>query len=472
MQNIRAHRILTVAVSLLSAFAGILIIGCGGGGGTPPPLPPPPATSSTQIRVGDATTDRVLAYQVTLGNIVLTPVGTGSSQQVQVPTNRLDLSHMAGKLEPLLVVNAPQGSYASATVNLNNPVVTYLSGVGTLATVTGSSQSVTVNFSPALTIGTSPAILNIDINAATTLTTDASGNVLGFNFSSSSFTISTSPIVAENLQQDNTGEIESFVGQVASVSGANLTLNGTQGGGQLIFVTDGITQFSGGLTNAASAANQIVRIDGTTRADGTLLARKVEGIESQTGSEMNGLITSVIGTPATFLTIVAQGGIGSGMDSSKVGGPFNINVSGVTAGNYGINQGKIDFSGLVFPGTGFPFDATTLRAGQRISIGSPGSVPLINGTITADKIKLEQQAITGVVSNFTAGTGGAATFDLTLPSTSLLIGTVPPTVVHIFQQPGTDNRFGTISNTKTLRVRGLLFWTGTTFNMIARRITP
>lgn len=474
MQNTRPHRILLLAIALLIIFTGILVIGCGGGSSSPPPPPPPPpGTSSTQIRVGDASTDRVVAFQVTIGNIILTPAGSGASQQVQVPTNRLDLSHMAGKLEPVVILNAPQGTYTNAIVNIANPTVTFLNGSGNLVTIPGgASQSVTVNFSPALTISSSPAILNIDINAASTLTTDASGNVLGFSFSSSSFAISTSPIVAENLQQDITGEIESVVGQVASVSGANFTLNGAQGGGQFVFVTDSSTVFFGGLTNAASMANQIVRVDGTTRADGTLLARKVEGVESQTGSLMDGLITSVIGTPATFLTIASQDGTGNGMDSSKIGAPFNVNVSGVSAGNFGVNQGKMDFTGLTVPNVTFPFDATTLRSGQRISVESPGGVPLINGTITADKVKLEQQAITGVVSNFTAGTGGAATFDLTLPSTSLLTGTVTPTVVHVFQQPGTDNRFGTISNTKTLRVRGLLFFTGSNFNMIARRITP
>jgi len=472
MQNTRPHRILTLAVPLLNILAGILLIGCGGGGSSTPP-PPQPNTTATQIRVGDASTDRVVAFQVTIGNIILTPVGSGASQQIQVPTNRLDLSHMAGKLEPVVILNAPQGTYASATVNIVNPIVTFLNGSGNLVTIPGcASQSVSVNFSSALTITSSPAILNIDINAASTLTTDASGNVLGFSFSSSSFTITTSPIVAENLQQDNTGEIESVVGQVASLSGANFTLTGAQGGGQLVFATDGSTLFSGGLTNVASMANQIVRVDGTTRTDGTLLARRVEGVESQTGSVMDGLITSVIATPATFLTIASQDGAGSGMDSSKIGAPFNVSVSGVTAGNFGVNQGRMDFTGLAVPSATFPFDATTLRAGQRISVESPGSVPLINGTITADKVKLEQQAITGVVSNFTAGAGGAATFDLTLPTTSLLIGTATPTVVHVFQQPGTDNRFGTISNTKTLRVRGLLFWTGSNFNMIARRITP
>jgi hypothetical protein len=45
-------------------------------------------------------------------------------------------------------------------------------------------------------------------------------------------------------------------------------------------------------------------------------------------------------------------------------------------------------------------------------------------------------------------------------------------VVHVFEQPGTDNKSGVVSNGSAVRVRGLLFWTGTGFNMIARRITP
>ena len=79
--------------------------------------------------------------------------------------------------------------------------------------------------------------------------------------------------------------------------------------------------------------------------------------------------------------------------------------------------------------------------------------------------------MSGTVSNFTAGSGGAATFDLTLPAGSHLAVLSGQTTVHVFQQPGTNNKFGAIANTNTLRVRGLLFWTGTAFNMIARRIT-
>lgn len=88
-------------------------------------------------------------------------------------------------------------------------------------------------------------------------------------------------------------------------------------------------------------------------------------------------------------------------------------------------------------------------------------------------MKLQQEALNGSVSNFTAGDNGAATFDLNLApdGSSYLTLLSAQVAVHVFQQPGTDNKFGAISNNNQVRVRGLLFWTGTSFNMIARRIT-
>jgi hypothetical protein len=124
------------------------------------------------------------------------------------------------------------------------------------------------------------------------------------------------------------------------------------------------------------------------------------------------------------------------------------------------------------PGTpNFPFDATTIKPGQRTEVETTGAVPAAGGTVVADKVKLQQQAMSGTVSTFVAGSGGAATFDLTLPASSYVALLSGQTVVHVFQQPKTDNRFGTISNGSVVRVRGLLFWTGSSFNLIARRIT-
>jgi Domain of unknown function (DUF5666) len=468
------------SVNILSVYiffflAALFVTGCGGGGSTvtPPPPPPPPSTTSAQLRIGDAAVDKIVDFELTIASpIVATPSGGGTPVNIVVGPNRLELSHMAGKLEALGVLNVPQGSYSSIALTIQNPELVFVSGIGTLVSISGSaSQTITVNFTPALTISSAPTLLNVDLNVANSIATDASGNITGFNFSNSSFIITTSAIGAEAQQEDKNGEIEGVTGVVSTISGNNFVLNVGQSGAQLTFATDNTTQFSDGLTNLASALNQIVEVDGVTKSDGTLFAKKLEGLEAPTGAEVEGLITLVVGNPATSLTVLAQDGIGGGMDNSKVGANFFINVNGLSSSKYKIDLGKCDTSGLTVPGPNFPFDPTTIHAGQRIEVETVNAVPAGGGTITAEKVFLEQQAISGTVSNFVAGSGGAATFDVNLPAESHLAVLSGQSVVHVFQQAGTNNQFGTISNSSNVRVRGLLFWTGTTFNMLARRIT-
>ncbi len=459
---------------LPSFFLGALLFvgGCNGSSSVSnPPLPPGP--TSTQIRIGDAPVDAVIAFEVTIATLVsVTPSGGGAKVNITVGANRLELSHMSAKLEPLGILGVPPGTYVSADITITNPEMTFLNASGTPVSIQGASQTVTVTLNPALTIGSAPVVLNMDLNVANSLATDASGTITGFNFSGSSFTFSTKAIAAENQQEDDSGEMEDVTGLVTNVSGSNFTMNVGQSGAQLTFATDSTTVFSDGVTNIAGTLNQIVKVEGVTKADGTLFAKEVEGLETQMGSEFEGLITLVTGNPATSLAVLAQDGIGAGMDNSKVGVSFTADVSGLASSKYTVDQGNVDLSGLTVPGPNFPFDPNTIHAGQRVEVESTVMMPMANASIAADKVKLQQQAISGTVSNFLNGSGGAATFDLTLASNSYLSVLTGQTVVHVFQQPGTNNKFGTISNTNVLRVRGLLFWTGTTFNMIARRITP
>ena len=458
----------------------MLLAACGGSSSpspTPTPTPTPtPSTVVTQIRVGDAPADRVIAFELTIASpVVLTPSGGGAAVNLLVGGNRLEFSHMSGKLEPLSVVNFPQGSYSSAAITITNPEMTFLNGGTTSTTLHGATtQTVTVNFNPPLTIGGAPVVVNVDLNVANSIATDQAGNITGFNFSGSSFNISTKAVAPEAQQQDDDGEMESVTGLVSSVSGNNFTMKAGQSGAQLTFATDATTQFSDGLTNVASCLNQIVNVEGVTRSDGTLFAKEVEGIENQNGAEVEGLVTAVTGNPATSLSFTAQDGMGMGMDNTMVGGTFTVDVSGVQGSHYKVDQGNLDFSGLQVPGPSFPFDETTVHSGQRVEVESLNMMPAMASTIVAEKIKLEQQAVSGTVSNFAAGSAGAATFDLNLPSdgSSYLTVLSGEVVVHVFQQPGTDTKVGTISNGSNIRVRGLMFWTGTTYNMIARRITP
>ena len=117
----------------------------------------------------------------------------------------------------------------------------------------------------------------------------------------------------------------------------------------------------------------------------------------------------------------------------------------------------------------FPFGASTVHTGQRVEIDSHHA---INGTsAVAEMVTLQQQTLSGTVSGITRGAPTTFTFTVAPDSAfAMLAGT---TTVTVYWQNGTDlnDLSHALTNGDTLRVRGLLFFTGSKFNMIARRIT-
>src|SRR6476660_10380692 len=216
MQNQNYRHSLAPVTRLFLACALImtltLAVGCGGGGSsfTAGPTPTPAAGStSTQVRFGDAPADSVIAFEVSVSALSLTPAGGGSAITVTVPANnRIELTHASGKFEPFIAGNLPQGTFSAANLTLVNSELTFLSGTGTPVHINGpATASITVPLSPNLTIGTSPLVLSIDVNLANSITTSA-GVVNGISFGPTSFNITAkAPGVAGN-QQDDDGEIE------------------------------------------------------------------------------------------------------------------------------------------------------------------------------------------------------------------------------------------------------------------------
>jgi len=147
--------LLVIAVIALS-----FSIACGGASSsTSSSVPPQPASKTTaQIKIGDAAADRIIAFEVTISSPITVTTSSGNLQ-IALSSNRLELSHMSAKFEPLTLVNAPQGTYTGATLTIANPEVTFLDNTGTPHTIEGSaSQTVSLTFTPAVTIGASPLV--------------------------------------------------------------------------------------------------------------------------------------------------------------------------------------------------------------------------------------------------------------------------------------------------------------------------
>jgi len=467
MKNEMSQHSLAPVIRLLLACVVVtalaLATGCGGGGSSTaagPTPTPAPGTTSTQVRFGDAPADSVIAFEVSVSALSLTPAGGGAPIVVSIPANnRIELTHASGKFEPFVAGNLPQGTFSAANLTLVNSELTFLSSAGTPVHINGpASASITVPLSPNLTISASALVLNIDVNVANSITTSA-GVVNGISFGPTSFNITAKAPGAAANQQDDDGEIEDVQGTVTAVNGSSFTMKVGQTGSSLTFATDGTTQFKDGVTTVASLLNQVVTVEGFTKSDGSLFAKEVEGLESQTGAEVEGLITAISGTT---LTVTAQDGIGSGMDDTKIGASFSVNIAGLSASKFRVKAGNGFGGGL--PSATFPFDATTIHQGQRIEVDSNAAVPPASGAITPDKIDLQQQGVSGTVAN-----AATNTFDINLATDSALRTISGQTVVHVTKTASTDSRVS-VANGATVQVRGLLFWNGTSWQMIARRI--
>lgn len=440
-----------------------LAAGCGGGGsgltGAGPTPTPGAGANSAQVRFGDAPADSVIAFEVSVSALSLTPAGGGTPVSVAVPAgNRIELTHASGKFEPFIAGNLPQGTFSAANLTLANSELTFLTSTGTAVHINGpASASITVPLSPNLTIS-GPLVLNIDVNVAASITTSA-GVVNGISFGPTSFNITAkAPGVAGN-QQDDDGEIEDVQGTVTAVNGSSFTFKVGQTGSLMTFNTDASTEFKDGVTSVAGLLNQVVTVEGFTRADGSLFAKEIEGLENSNGAEVEGLITAISGTT---LTVNAQDGIGNGFDDTKVGASFSVNIAGLNASKFRVKAGNGFGGGL--PSATFPFSATTIHQGQRIEVDTDLTVPPANGAISPDKINLQQQGVSGVVAN-----AAANTFDINLATDSALRTISGQTVVHVTKTASTDSRVA-VANGGTVQVRGLLFWNGTSWQMIARRI--
>jgi uncharacterized protein DUF5666 len=460
---------LLVAITLL--FTITLATGCGGGSSSNPPPPPPPGSASAQIRVGDAPSDRILSFEVKVDSIILTDTNGGTVTALS-STRTIELTHLSADSEPLALLNIPQGSYNKADIHIVSAEVTFLDAANQPKQQQFPVNStVTVTLNPAVTVGASSTVVSIDVDVANSVTISGSTATLNTIV----FSITTAAVNAnENQQEAEDGELEDITGLVTAVNGNSFTLTLGQNGVQLTFTTDANTQFSDGVTSAASTLNQIVKVEGVTKADGSLYAKEVEGIESQNGAELEGFITAVAPGPptaATSLTIIGQDGIGSGIDDTDIGATITVDVSGVSSSGYKVNLGNIDTSGLSggIPGSNFPFDATTIHAGQSVEVESASTQS--GSSLTAEKVKLHQQTLKGLVS-LVSGPGAPATFTLSVPADSAFATASGQTSVDVFWQPGTDlHNLGGVNNGDTVRVRGLIFWNGSQFEMIARRIS-
>ncbi|HEV2115359.1 MAG TPA: DUF5666 domain-containing protein [Terriglobales bacterium] len=474
-----------LALTLLLLF---LAVGCGD---SSKPVQP---SSAVQVKVGDAAADRVVAFEMTLTSLVLT---ASNGQQVAVlpGARRIEFTRLAGTMEPVALLNIPQGFYSEAALAGKDIHLTYIDALGAIREYTNTAAiSTSMRLNPQLGV-TASSIISVDLNLAASIVSLDPTNVEPPQFEPV-YSFSISPVSATE-QKEEQGGLKHVLGVVTAADSNSFTMQLGQNGTLLTFLVDASTLFQD--VTLTTLPNMIVEVDGVTAANGTLYAERVAGLTSASGAVVEGMLSRHAFALAGFtkrtarpeVPLVVQDGVGHGMVDALVGTPVTLDFS---TASYGVNgEGMPDGWAFDLIG-GLVFNVATMVPGQAVQVvtGS-GIIPLDGGyTIPARTVTLQEQAASGVVSNYRDGlffTGvlGAqdatfsprsalsmpvGAFDLQLPEDSYLrllnpsfasvtVGVFPETKVY-----GTS----AISDLMTVRVRGWLFYFNDELAMVADRI--
>lgn len=469
----------------------LLVLAAGCGDGTTPIQP----SSAVQVKVGDAAADRVIAFEMTLTSLVLT---TSKGQLVTVleEPRRIEFTRLAGTLEPIALLDIPQGTYTEAALVGRDWHLTYLDGTESPHEYASSGDiATTVMLDPKLVVAAN-SVIGLDLNLAASIQSIDPSNVEAPSFSPV-YTLSLAAVAATQ-QQEEEGALEHIIGTVTAADSSSFALVLGQNGITLTFAVDVSTVFQD--VTLTTLPNMLVEVDAVTGADGTLHAERVAGLTNSNGAVVEGMLVRGNMLPSGIVTqmarlsegdVVVQDGAGNGMADALVGTPVTVNFANAS---YGVNgEGMPDGWAFNLIG-GLVFNAASMFPGQAVQIVSDTGITAAEGgyTMPARTVVLQEQAASGVVTDYRDGllfgilfgAKSAKTvtpqsalslpvgaFDLQLPEDSYLRLLTPYTAVTVGIFPETKiNGTTAISDLMTVRVRGWLFYFDDELAMVADRI--
>jgi len=433
--------------TLLCVVFALLLTGCGGGSKNQV------STGAGQVvlQTGDAVNDQIAKFELNISSITLTGVSpTATTANLLAKPAEVEFSHQAGTFEPLTLANLPPGTYNGATITVTGAEVVVLNaGVPTKVTATVSGSPVSVTFAN-VTVTTTPLFLNFDLDLAASVvlngTPITSATITPkFNVTSAA----TPPAGNEGNEDHDNGEMDDVHGTVKTIAAPNFTI--TTNTTDITFATDANTRFKDGITQLSDLkVGDIVEVDAITKSEGTKLATKVERESSQNGEEVEGLISALDSPTLTKITVIHQED-STGNSNSPVTVDIGVNANTV----FSVRSDKLNI-------TAPAFDATHIGKGQRIEADSSTSAP----AILANKVKLREQALIGTVAASPAPT--ASGFTITISPTSAFGTLSGATSVAVTFANGATLKTTPVAGA-TIRARGLVFFNGGVYSMIAVR---
>src|SRR5206468_8483456 len=136
-----------------------------------------------------------------------------------------------------------------------------------------------MNFSPNLTVGSSPMVLNMDMDMATSVSIDGAGNVT----MTPAMTASVDAGGAGNGHGPEDGGMQHIAGTIQSFSGDSFTMSMIESSQDISVATNSSTQFQGMGGMSSMSNGMIVMVDAGMQPDGSFMAQNVESMMPTSG---------------------------------------------------------------------------------------------------------------------------------------------------------------------------------------------
>lgn len=406
----RKLSLLSICALAASTLCIGLIAGCSNGtmaSGTSP-SPATAASSSMLITVGDAPPSSILAAQVKISSIALTPAGGGSPVIALNTPQSVELTSLGAIQEPLENINVPAGTYNSVTVTISSAQATYLDSSNSVTTssATVTQPQGTISLNPALTITANQNVqLRLNFNLARSF--NLTGTTLSFT---PSITSAAAAIDGES-SADRQVEVS---GTVTAISSTSITVKSSDTGLSSTFAINSSTHFSSGASASTIQANSIVSIVGAIQADGTLLAtnisasmsgQAIEGTQSGGSGVITAVSTDNTGAVTSF-TFVPREDYGN----QTAHAPLTVMLDASTT--YSVSEDAVQ-QGI----SSTAFNNTQIFPGQSVEVIGTSST---SSAITAQSVRLAAESLSGTLTGSPQGASPVYTFTLQLPASSFL----------------------------------------------------
>jgi hypothetical protein len=483
---------------LLSVFC---LAGCGVKSTSSSTVPPCTGTGSATTTpilltlTDDASSNAIVSFYANISSVQITP-RDGCASTLYSSTSTIEMTHLAGSTQYLTLTGLSQNSYKNIILTIADPFVTFIDSTG--ATVTKEFPTLTasaeIDFLSLLNVDTTPLEITLDFNLEKSVVLDPTAATLTLT---PTFTATALPIGATS-PTIGTGLLETVLGTVGIYNNGVLELNTDVA---QIPMACNILASTAAVNYSPSAGlpqGALVRVDMAAQRDSSIACTRIEAInQSNFAYAMAGTLNSFRGGPSPYqMTLAMQEGTGAGVSPNFIGRGINVNFDSPPA-TFAIDWDAMDQTNLgfvpVFNVASF-FPAQYVEASSSVplvtsgnDIGKiPGSLATI-AAMNAQQITLRKQDEQGSVSNVATDTNGVTRFLLTLPANGVFatytllpiepsafvptITVVVPASVAINGSLTTPIAGAPPGSLPYAKVRGLLFLNGTTYTMVAQRVT-